>query len=67
MMEGEERGFLLQRLAEVRRGFDGITVPVHLELASMANPRCVEDILDQVSWVTRKHKPSNEKINNLGF
>ena len=49
LMEREEQGFLLQKLAEVRRGFDGITVPVHLELASMANPRCVKDILNQVT------------------
>ena len=48
-MEREEQGFLLQKLVEVRQGFDGIKVPVHLELASMANPRCVKDIVNEVT------------------
>lgn len=50
LMEREEHGFMLQKLSEVRQGFDKIqpTVPVHLELASMANPRCVKDIINQV-------------------
>ena len=49
-MEREERGFVIQKLAEVRNGFDQIdsSIPVHLELASMANPSCVKDILNQV-------------------
>ena len=50
LMEREERSFIIQKLAEVRNGFDQIdsSIPVHLELASMANPSCVKDILNQV-------------------
>ena len=55
LMEREEHDFMLQKLSEVRQGFDKIqpTVPVHLELASMANPRCVKDIINQVNLFTQ--------------
>ena len=50
MMEREERSFIVKKFKEVRQGFDKIdpSIPVHLELASMADPARVKDILDQV-------------------
>ena len=50
MLEREDRSFIVQKFKEVRQGFDKIdpSIPVHLELASMADPARVKDILDQV-------------------
>ncbi|KAK3097938.1 hypothetical protein FSP39_014684 [Pinctada imbricata] len=51
LLEGQSQEFFSQRLAVIRNGLNNIPreLPVHLELASMANKKFVKEILEQIT------------------
>ena len=53
LLEGQSQEFFSQRLAVIKDGLSNISpeLPVHLELASMANKAFVKEILEQVCQI----------------
>lgn len=56
LLEGQSTTFVEEKIAHVKAGLDSIPkkIPVHLELASMANKQAVQLILNEVCFLEMK-------------